>query len=416
MKRKIIFGVLIGLSLGAFAQGDYPFVDMSYNHIQVPDGDSSRLNRAFLRLNPRSLQREGLTILHIGGSHVQADIISHRVRQNFKERFAADEVSVFRGFVFPYTVAKTNNPSNYSVTYSGKWNAARNIQQPKNREVPLGVGGVAVYTNDSAAQINVVLNPPYFHRQVNWEFNILRLLGYSLDKSEKVQPVLSYQDNAIKGIPNLAGTCYQFFVPKSESEFSLKFVQEDSVPHTFVVDGFIISERNTNGLVYHSIGVNGASVPSYLSCENWESELRYLHPDLIIFGIGVNDAVSTNFTKERFIANYNTLIERIERVNPDCAYIFVTNNDSYRKVNGRYEVNKNGLLAREAFYELAKQHQGGLWDLFQLMGGLTSMRKWQDAGLAQPDKIHFKRDGYLYLGDLLYEALMNYNPTDNVKK
>ncbi|GHT52738.1 hypothetical protein AGMMS49982_13760 [Bacteroidia bacterium] len=402
--------------MGAFAQGDYPFVDMSYNHIQVPGGDSTRLNQALLRLNPRSLQRDGLTILHIGGSHVQADIISHRVRQNFKDRFSVDDVSVFRGFVFPYKVAKTNNPSNYSVTYSGEWNAARNIQQPKNREVPLGVGGVAVYTKDPAAQINVVLNPPYFHRQVNWEFNILRLLGYSLDKSAKVQPVLSYQDNAIKGIPNLAGTCYQFFVPKSESEFSLKIVQEDSVPHTFVVDGFIISERNTNGLVYHSIGVNGASVPSYLSCENWESELHYLHPDLIIFGIGVNDAVGTNFTKERFIANYNTLIERIERVNPNCAYIFITNNDSYRKVEGRYEVNKNGLLAREAFYELAKQHQGGLWDLFQLMGGLNSMRKWQNAGLAQPDKIHFKRDGYLYLGDLLYEALMNYNPADNVKK
>ncbi|GHT24163.1 hypothetical protein AGMMS4957_16740 [Bacteroidia bacterium] len=406
MKRILFIGLFISVSLGIFAQ-NYPFMDMSYNCIQVPGGDSERLNRALLRLNPRSLKQNGLNILHIGGSHVQADIFSNQVRQNLKKRFVNDDVAVFRGYIFPYTVAKTNNPSNYKVTYSGQWNSARNVQ--RKRAVPLGVGGVAVYTDDPDAQINVALNPPSTP-QVNWEFNILRMLGYSLDKSTAVKPVLSYQDNLIEGIPNATGTSYLFFVPKSESEFSLKIVQQENEPHTFVVDGFIISERNTRGLVYHAIGVNGASVPSYLRCENWESELHYLNPDLVIFGIGVNDAAGDNFSKARFIANYNALIERIERVNPNCAYIFITNNDSFRKTGkGRYVVNPNGVVAREAFYELAKQHQGGLWDLFELMGGLGSMQKWQKEGLAASDKIHFKRGGYLYLGDLLYEALMNYN-------
>ncbi|MDR0833849.1 MAG: GDSL-type esterase/lipase family protein [Candidatus Symbiothrix sp.] len=404
MKRIAIIIMFVGLCLEAPAQ-EYAFMDLSYNHIQVPGGDSTRLNRVFQRMNPDSLQQRGLNILHIGGSHVQADMFSNQVRQKLKDTFVYDGVNVFRGFVFPYTVAKTNNPSNYKVTYSGEWKAARNVQA--KRDVPLGVGGIAVYTDDPGARIHVSLNPS-FDRFTHWEFNTLRLLAYSLDRSDAVKPVLSYPYQLIEGIPDATGTSYLFYVPKSESEFSIEFVQQDDVPHTFVVDGFV-AEKDTRGLVYHAVGVNGASVPSYLSCENWETELQFLRPDLVIFGIGINDAASANFSKESFIANYNALIERIERVNPDCAYIFITNNDSFRKTGKkRYTVNHNGLIAREAFYELAERHQGGVWDLFELMGGLSSMKQWQDAGLAKVDKIHFTKDGYLFLGDLLYEALMNY--------
>jgi lysophospholipase L1-like esterase len=35
------------------------------------------------------------------------------------------------------------------------------------------------------------------------------------------------------------------------------------------------------------------------------------------------------------------------------------------------------------------------------------MEKWQKAGLAQKDKVHFTRAGYRLVGDMLYEALYN---------
>jgi hypothetical protein len=41
------------------------------------------------------------------------------------------------------------------------------------------------------------------------------------------------------------------------------------------------------------------------------------------------------------------------------------------------------------------------------MGGLGSMAKWEKGGLAQKDRIHFTRPGYLLLGDLLFGALMD---------
>ena len=162
------------------------------------------------------------------------------------------------------------------------------------------------------------------------------------------------------------------------------------------------------GITYHGIGVNGARVDSYLKCLDLERDMRLVNPDLVIFGIGINDAAADTFTKEKFIRDYDALIEVIHKVNPNCALIFVTNNDSYKKVSRRrYEVNPNGLIAEEAFMELGRKHDGAVWDFFDLMGGLRSMQQWQNEGIAQADKVHFTNAGYCLIGDLLFNALMD---------
>ena len=147
---------------------------------------------------------------------------------------------------------------------------------------------------------------------------------------------------------------------------------------------------------------------SYLNCLDLERDLRLVKPDLVIFGIGINDAAADTFTQEKFIRDYDALIEVIHRISPDCALLFVTNNDSYKKVSRKkYEVNPNGLLAEEAFIELGRKHNGAVWDFFDIMGGLKSMQKWQDEGIAQKDKVHFTSSGYMLIGDLLFNALMD---------
>jgi lysophospholipase L1-like esterase len=139
---------------------------------------------------------------------------------------------------------------------------------------------------------------------------------------------------------------------------------------------------------------------------------------LVIFGIGINDAVSDNFREEIFVNNYNKLIERIKNISPDCAFIFITNNDSYKNVRQAYTrkkrrryrtvsvVNRNGETAATAFYEIARQNNGAVWNQFEIMGGLKSMQQWQNASLAAHDKIHFTKTGYELLGDLFFNAIL----------
>lgn len=380
---------------------NYSFIDLKYSDLQIPSQDSIRFKKFNQRVNEVIEKKNGqVNVLHIGGSHIQADMFSHRVRQNLDAINGAFESP--RGFIFPFSVAKTNNPANYKVSYSGEWNAARNVQ--KNREVSLGVGGITVYTNDSTARILVDLNPN--DEKKRWTFDRLRVLGYPEEEGDSIRPVLYYGEEIIDSYFDLITETYVFELPELASSFEIGFVSESEETSTFFVNGFI-PEKEAPGIVYHAIGVNGASTDSYLTSEYFEKELAIINPDLVIFGIGINDAANKDFSSRLFHDNYTQLVKIIENINPDCAFVFVTNNDSFKKISRKkYRVNPNGAVAQKVFYDLAEENQAAVWDLFGLMGGLSSMAKWERAELAQRDKIHFKKAGYELLGDLLYNALI----------
>jgi lysophospholipase L1-like esterase len=382
---------------------EYKFINYASNVIQIPGEDSSLIKAFYQKIDKLVKDNEGkINILHLGGSHVQADMFSHQVRSDLdmiNSRFQTP-----RGFIFPYSVAKTNNPTNYKVNYTGKWSTAKNVQN--KRDISVGVGGIAVYTSDPAASVSIILNPEDVSGR--WNFNCLRLLGYTEDGSDRVKPVLHYNDVSFESCYDSISSTYFFELPEPTDSFRIAIVQEDTIPHTFILTGFI-PEKDTPGIVYHSIGVNGASVSSYLNSEFFEDELHLLMPDLVIFGIGINDASGKRFTARTFIDNYNLLVQKIKRVQPDCAFIFITNNDSFRRIRRRkYAVNRNGLVAKDAFFKIATENQGGVWDLFSIMGGMKSMQTWQAKGLAKSDKIHFTKPGYELLGDLLYNALIDF--------
>ena len=56
--------------------------------------------------------------------------------------------------------------------------------------------------------------------------------------------------------------------------------------------------------------------------------------------------------------------------------------------------------------KLAKKHNAGMWDMFEVMGGLGSVRTWERNKLAKRDKIHLTSTGYKLMGDLMFAALM----------
>ncbi|MBR4840869.1 MAG: hypothetical protein IK005_10395 [Paludibacteraceae bacterium] len=380
---------------------EYPFIKYELNRIVVPSHDSSRLELFYAKLDSVVLCRKSkVNVLHIGGSHVQADCFSNQVRLNMDSLNL--DLKTSRGLIFPFSVAKTNNPSNYKVKYKGQWKPDKNVSRKHNTR--LGMTGIAVTTQDTSAEICVLLNPSDSLKR--WEFDQLRILGYA--EGGCVEPQLKLDSaHYLTGVFDSLTSSYLFEMPEPTDSFIVVFTQQDSIPHPFTLTGFLPMNEE-DGVVYHSIGVNGASVPSYLRCEDLERDLNLIKPDLVVFGIGINDASGRNFSDSTFISNYGRLIERIEAVSPNCAYIFVTNNDSYRRIRrGRYQVNKNGLLAQQAFYKLAERHKAGVWDLFEIMGGLSSMPKWEKEGLAKKDKIHFTTKGYLLIGDLFYNALIS---------
>lgn len=117
-----------------------------------------------------------------------------------------------------------------------------------------------------------------------------------------------------------------------------------------------------------------------------------------------------NFDPEEFKNNYLVLIEKFQKVNPECAFIFVTNNDTYKRVRRKRKVywtnNINGKKVQQVMYELASITQGAVFDQYHIMGGAKSMYQWMQKGLAQRDRVHFTRKGYQLMGMLFHNALM----------
>jgi lysophospholipase L1-like esterase len=77
-------------------------------------------------------------------------------------------------------------------------------------------------------------------------------------------------------------------------------------------------------------------------------------------------------------------------------------NDTYR--HQKY-INYHTEKAQEKLYLVAQNKQVAFWDFFKIMGGTKSIAYWQQAELAQRDRIHLSQAGYELQGQLFFEAL-----------
>ena len=408
MKRVLVTFFWALATLTAYSQiqplmkavPDYTFAHFERNRIVYP-GDSLPMERFFQKMDSVLFFGYGnVNIIHIGGSHVQAGVFTQQFRDNLLN--IGTDLIGGQNFVFPFTAGKTNNPSYYMVKYTGSWDYCRNAVKKEN-EKRMGLAGAAVTTSDTLASISIITRerypsdtPPIF------DFNKVTILGFS--ETGNVEPIVSYDGTSIRGSRDEQQSSYTFVLPSYTDSINIYF---DSIPGEFTITGILLESEKT-GINVHGIGVNGASVPSYLRCEDFERDLALIKPDLIIFGIGINDASEKDFDKWIFKQNYKELIKKIQRVNPDCALLFMTNNDSFKRIKkNKYQVNENGLVAQQAFMEMAKKYNAAVWDQFDVMGGLNSMKEWENAGLAKKDKVHFTNEGYRLLGDLLYNAFID---------
>ncbi len=469
----------------------YDFIDTSLNTIQFPQGSAS-FEPFFKKLDTLVFENRGkVRILHIGGSHLQADVISGRIREHLVKEYPG--ASAGRGFVFPYSAARTNTPASYASYYKGIWDKNKNVQHEITK--PLGLLGIAISTRDPRAEITLLLDK--YNTEPIWGETSFRVFGYS--DSNDVEPVLRIDSMDVFGTFDASSQSYVFTSPRPIDTIQIAFrwadttkqaevaafitdsLYKDSVaradslarvadslrmdslgitppassaqqmaqavaadsmfqgdcedvldtnclnrdedlqatldsaaadtvpprPH-FTLTG-ILAENNAPGITYTNVGINGAKVSNYFeeTCPLFEKEMSYYKPDLVIFAIGINDANVEVFNDKVFREDYDMLIKRIRKVSPKTAFIFETNNDSYRKVRKKkYVQHPNGEVARKAFFMLADKHKAGVWDKFSIMGGLGSMAKWEKADLAKKDKVHFKTAGYQLLGDMFYKALM----------
>lgn len=372
----------------------HDFVNYDTNYILHPLGIPV-LEFFFAKLDTLVFRGEGqVHIVHIGGSHIQTDVYSHRMRTKLQNLQPGMQGG--RGFVFPATIAGTNNAGNFSVSYTGHWEGCRNTQ--RKRTCNIGLAGMMVATSDSS--VFVTIRP----RSVNesYKTNLIRVFHY--DPSLNYQVSLATDDPyLVNSIVYVADGGYtDIMLNEPVDTITLEFYKTTAEPAILELYGIEL-KTDDPGIIYHSIGVNGASIPSFLRCNLFVEQLAAIKPDLVILSLGTNDAFSQNFDTDIYKRNYIRLIEIIKSASPKTDLLITVPNDVFFN---RRRPNRNTLLQEEAIYQLAETYGLGVWNFFQVMGGLNSVPQWYNNGMMQKDRIHFTPRGYLLKGDLFFSAMM----------
>jgi len=374
----------------------FPFVKYEKNKIE---NDSLSLLNFYLKLD--SLEKkliQRVVVLHIGDSHLQADYFPGKNRISLQEKFG----NAGRGLVTPFKVAKTNEPDNYKSWSNKKWRAKR-VAIEKDT-LPIGLSGLTLFQDEPGTQLRIKIANS---ENLNYSFNKINVIQETRINHLPIVFCDSFSckiasiENSISSKTTLSSVSLNGLF----NEVTLIFNPADSLlqnPANLIYG--LIFENGNPGILYHTVGINGAEFRHYLKQVNFIEQTALVNPDLIIFSMGTNEAFNPGFKQDEFYAQIDSLTSAIKSINKNTSFLFTTPGDAMRRIKYKNPRNK---IAGKSIIEFSLKNNHAYWNLFEIMGGYGSIQKWYVKGLTSKDKLHLNRKGYELQGALLSEAIMN---------
>lgn len=384
----------------------YSFINYESNHITM-NGDSwdelaSKLSQ--------TREANTFTVVHIGDSHIQADGNTGKVRSLMQSKFG----NAGRGIIVPFRMAGTNEPLDYRITSPESYVKARLLNQPWPTR--MGFTGISLSPESYKFTITLSVKSPcgYFTILSSGDLHLTEVLS-----DEK--PIGFTSERTDTGI--------DVSLDEDYTEFTLKLEGDD-----VNIFGFDLRNDN-NGVLYHSIGNNGAAFASYNTLPGFGRSVASLGPDLIVLSMGTNEAFGT-LRAEALEAQIDVMINSIRRYAPDAKFLLVTPSECQRsvyttKITGKgrkrrktrvrsYQVNSKVAQARDIIKEYGHRNSIPVYDFYTVAGGAGASTKWLAEKLLNTDRIHRTWEGYRVEGELFYDALIdalcNRNQQKNNKK
>lgn len=413
------------------------------------------MNDVFRKLYNLEKSKKGkLNVVHIGDSHIQADIFTNTIREALQGQFGNGGL----GFTFPYSLIGTNGSRYVKYVSNAKWESLLNVYPVA--DLGVGLSGIALYTTSSDFVIQLTADMHYGFNTIkvvypNKEshFNIsvssepLKILSttnasssssgfkyYTVKKGEGLLSIAKknrttvaqiQKYNKIKGSTIHPGQKLKIptkTASKSKSKVSnikmndvdLNFVELVEKPYysTYVSDtllnrvtihsegkiprynlnGFII-ENNKPGVVYSAIGVNGAKLSDYNKYPLFFKQLPILEPDLIVLSFGTNESFG-KLSASQYIYQMKEFIKNIKReCGNDVTILVMTPPPSlFRK-------SRPNPFVTDYAMSLIELSSVPVWDLYSRMGGLAGI-KGEYSNLIGRDNVHYTHKGYKIQGEM----------------
>ncbi|MFM7856697.1 MAG: GDSL-type esterase/lipase family protein, partial [Flammeovirgaceae bacterium] len=337
-----------------------------------------------------------ITILHIGDSHIQADFITHQIRVLLQKEFG----NAGRGLVFPGRVGRTNEPFNIYSSTNTEWESKRIVFTDKR--LPIGIGAMTLKTSQPNGKLSLrTINQP----QLNYAFNKVTLFfqkdssSYNVAVRDSVgQDVAFVGSFSWDGLTNASTVLLPYSINKLELQCLTPLPKQSQL----VLFGLSL-ENQKPGILYHSVGGNGAKFKHYLSADLFFQQTALLQPDLIVVSLGTNEAIEYPYVDAQLEDQLKEFTAQLSTYNPKAKFLFTTTADFYKKRTRR---NAGIEIIRKKIINACEKNGWGYWDLYEIAGGKHAADHWKKNKLLQNDGVHFTKAGYELQGSLFFEAVI----------
>jgi lysophospholipase L1-like esterase len=175
-----------------------------------------------------------------------------------------------------------------------------------------------------------------------------------------------------------------------------------------------VLENDGPGVVYDSLGVNGAYAGLLVSAMNethWAEQLRHRNPALVVINYGTNESQYASADQmQRYEKDLREVIRRVRVALPNVSILVVSPMDRGKRAPGGKIITMPSIpLIVEMQRRVALEENCAFFNTFQAMGGDGTMAKWA-AGkgknhLVGGDLTHPTAEGAEIVGSLIYEAI-----------
>ncbi|WP_245946004.1 GDSL-type esterase/lipase family protein [Flavobacterium magnum] len=392
-----------------------------------------------------------INIVHIGDSHIQADLMTNRVRKTLQAAFGNGG----RGLVFPHSLAKTNGSWDIRFSSNGSWENHRIVSPVDGSKV--GLSGIALMSrrDDFVIELNAKEPDNFFNtikiitpgnedtfniatakRTISFESNVPKTITHKIRNGEALSIIADKYNvsiaqlkkaNGLKNDRIRAGKTLK--IPSSEmqkkkierSEFIPLPLLSDNDTHFYVTEdrlekiyllpnksednctlNGIVLENDEPGIVYHNIGVNGAKLSDYNKYPMFFEQLKALQPDLIVVALGTNESFD-KMRSEDYMAQLELFLGNIRKQETGTELLVATPSPSMfrRKIPNIYVADY-----AQKILNVATENNYAVWDMYAQLGGLYGVTRNYRQGLMAGDRVHYSKAGYERQGDLLSEAIL----------
>jgi len=353
---------------------NYPaYINLEANHIKMNGADWSSLVQKLAIADSSRVD-----IVHIGDSHLQADMGTAISRSRLGEHYG----SAGRALIVPFKLAGTNEPVDYAVTSTTPMVQSRLLKLPWPTE--MGFTGIGIRPEENEFGITISACEPFDSIAVFFTGDSLSLMS-------------EYQSKIWPGIMTIS-------LPGTTSIADLRFHASENI--TF--HGFNLV-RGDAGVAYHVIGNNGATYGAYNMVPHFAEDVARFAPALIIISLGTNEAFN-KISDEEMRLQMQAMIRDLRRTCPDAKLLLTTPSECQRKIKRRrrravYVVNNNVKRLRDVILGFAESEGIPVYDFYNVAGGAGSSFEWLKDSTLNKDHIHLTRAGYTIQGHLFTDAL-----------